>query len=434
MSNVYSGPTTTLHYGPNGNFNGNTYAPGADGFNLADVSSASTLSILPTGVKALVYLGMTGGVTPAFETAVQSFLKQPQVYGFFLADEPIPGEVSAANLKAESDYIHQVDPGVKTFITEYNISTPQNPSYAFTPANTDIDLYGLDPYPVRPEFTGGVDYGVITAAVNAAEAAGIPQADIVPVYQAFGASSGAYSSWSVPTPAQAEQMLATWGSVVPNPAFDVAYSWGTQDGDTALATDPQLAQVFANMFASETGSSSGGGGGSGGSGTSGSISVTDNTTHATTLIKTTGTQTVGSGSFSLTATSASASLGSDSFNITFTNAGSVTLTAGSGTTTVSQNAGAGVFTAGSGSLTVTGASNASDTYKFMSGAGKLTIEDFSTAKGDTLDVARSLHRGFYETSDGNGGTLLVFPQAGTGHTIDLVKVSSLPTSAIHFIS
>jgi hypothetical protein len=430
VSNIYFGPTTTLHYGPNGNFEGSDYAPGADGFNLADVSSVSTLSILPTGVKALVYLGMTDGVTPAFQAAVQSFPKEPQIYGFFLADEPISGQFSAANLKAESDYILQVDPGVKTFITKYNTGTPQNPSYAFTPANTDIDLYGLDPYPVRPEFTGGVDYSVIAPAVTAAETEGIPQADIVPVYQAFGATSGAYSSWGVPTPAQAEQMLATWGSVVPNPAFDVAYSWGTQDGDTALATDPQLAQVFANMFTSETGT--GGGGGSDGGGTGGSIAVTDNTTHATGLINANGAKTVGSATFTLTSTSATATLGSDSFNLTFSNASSVTLMAGSGTSTISQNAGTGIYIVGSGSLTVTGASNAADTYNFPSGAGQLTIEDFSTAKGDTLNMAGSFRRGFFETSDGKGGTLLVFPKAGAGHTIDLANVSSLPKSDVHF--
>ncbi len=421
MSNLYSGPTTTLHYGPNGNFVGNLYAPGTDGFNLADVSSPSTLSILPTGVKALVYLGMTGGDTPAFEAAVKSFLDQPQVYGFFLADEPVPGEVSAANLKAEADDIHTADPGAKTFITEYNTSTPQDPSYSFTPANTDIDLYGLDPYPVRPEFSGGVNHDVITAAVSAAEAQGIPRADIVPVYQAFGATSGAYGSWGVPTPAQAEQMLSAWGSVVPSPAFDVAYSWGVQEGDTALSTDPQLAQVFAKMFASESGGSTGG-----------SISVTDNTTQSTALINSAGTRTVGSATFDLASNSAIAMLGNDAFTIQFTNIGSLTLTAGGGASTISQDTGAGSFSAGAGSLMVTGATDAADTYIFPNGSGSMTIRDFSLAKGDALDVAAGLRRGYTRTSDGNGGTLLSFPAAGKGHNIDLVGVAFLPRNAIHF--
>jgi hypothetical protein len=35
------------------------------------------------------------------------------------------------------------------------------------------------------------------------------------------------------------------GSVLPNPAFDYAYSWGVQLGDTALSDDSPLQQVFA---------------------------------------------------------------------------------------------------------------------------------------------------------------------------------------------
>jgi hypothetical protein len=65
----------------------------------------------------------------------------------------------------------------------------------------------------------------------------------VPVYQAFG--GGGYSDWILPTPAQEQQILSTWGSVVPAPAFDYAYSWGVQVGDTALSDDPALQAVFA---------------------------------------------------------------------------------------------------------------------------------------------------------------------------------------------
>src|SRR6185312_8247072 len=45
--------------------------------------------------------------------------------------------------------------------------------------------------------------------------------------------------------AQEQQILSEWGSVLPNPAFDYAYSWGVQDGDTALSGDSALQQVFA---------------------------------------------------------------------------------------------------------------------------------------------------------------------------------------------
>jgi len=144
-----SEPATPLHYTANGNFVNGQYAPGADGFNLADISSASQLSELPSGVKALVYLGMTGGVTAAFEAAVKPFIGSSQVYGFYLADEPSPSATTAANFKAESDWIHANDPGAKTFIVEENSSDNLTPQYYYTPANSDMDLFRLDPYPVQ---------------------------------------------------------------------------------------------------------------------------------------------------------------------------------------------------------------------------------------------------------------------------------------------
>jgi hypothetical protein len=234
-------PITPLHYAPNGNFVNGVYAPGADGFNLADVSSVSALNALPPGVKGLVYLGLTNGADANFQATVSAFIGNPNLYGFYIADEP--GAGLAANLKAEADWIHANVPGAKTFIVEQNLGSQASPVFAYTPANTDIDLFGLDPYPLNVNLPNSLDYGVIALDVSAAEAAGVPQSKIVPVYQAFG--GGGYSDWILPTPAQEEQILSTWGSVVPTPAFDFAYSWGVQDGDTALSNDPALQQIFA---------------------------------------------------------------------------------------------------------------------------------------------------------------------------------------------
>src|SRR5207342_2877373 len=108
-------------------------------------------------------------------------------------------------------------------------------------ANTHIDLFGLDPYPIRPQFANGANYNVIPLAVSAAEAAGISLSQIVPVYQAFGDGV----SYTLPTASQEQQILATWGSVVPTPAFDFAYSWGSQNGSMSLSGSPALQQVFA---------------------------------------------------------------------------------------------------------------------------------------------------------------------------------------------
>ena len=87
---------------------------------------------------------------------------------------------------------------------------------------------------------------MISAGVNEALSIGVPLADIVPVYQAFGGPPGtAYASWTVPTADQEQTIFPTWGSLVPSPQFDYAYSWGVQSGDVALESDPSLAQVLA---------------------------------------------------------------------------------------------------------------------------------------------------------------------------------------------
>jgi len=240
-----------LHYTSNGNFAANgSFVPGAAGFNVADLGDVATLNALPAGVLGLVWLGMCNGADTAFIAAVQPFTNNAKLFGFYLMDEPDPtGQYAplctAAHLREESDWIHANVPGARTFIVMMNLGTPTNPTYmnTYNPQNTGIDLFGLDPYPVRPQFTGGVNYNVIGAAVSAAEAAGIPLGAIVPVFQAFG--GGGYTSYTLPTVAQAQQLLATWGALVPNPVFDYAYSWGQQSGDQSLANSPDLQAVFA---------------------------------------------------------------------------------------------------------------------------------------------------------------------------------------------
>jgi hypothetical protein len=249
-------PVTGLHYAPNGDISGSgAYLPAALGFNMADISASWVLAYLPNGVKALVWLGDCGGVTSSFQSQIHPFLGSSQVWGFYLMDEPSPSSCPAANLKAESDWIHANDPGAKTFIIEQNLSASYHPSYTggYTPGNSDIDYYGLDPYPCRndtyPVPLDGCNFNYITLAVTAAENAGIPQADIVPVYQAFG--GGSYTddgngTYLLPTAAQEQQILSTWSGLIPSPAFDYAYSWGVQNGDTALSDAPaSLQQVFA---------------------------------------------------------------------------------------------------------------------------------------------------------------------------------------------
>jgi len=248
------GPKTNLHYASNSNFSGSTYAPGADGFNLADVGSIGEINNLPTGVKALVYLGLCKGADSTFTGKIQPFIGNAKVFGFFLMDEPDPtGKYNPlctqANLKAESDWIHKNDPGTKTFIVVMNMSSSKTPTYmnTYNPANSDIDFYGIDAYPCRTDYNG-CDFTIVNRNINAATAAGIPIADIIPVYQTFGGGSWTTDgggSYIMPSASQETQLLTTWASVVPNPTFDYAYSWGTQNGDQALTGNTALQQVFS---------------------------------------------------------------------------------------------------------------------------------------------------------------------------------------------
>jgi hypothetical protein len=244
----------TLHFASGNNIDAQgNFTPGQSGFNLADVSSVDELNALPAGVKGLVWLDQGDGVTQSFIDAVKPYIGNPNVYGFFLKDEPDPtGQwntlVTAANLKAESDWIHANVPGAKTFITMMNMGSSDNPSFAntYTPQNTHIDLFGIDPYPVRSD-SSTVDYNMIDKAVAAAEAAGIPAANIVPVFQTFGGGNWADDSgghYVLPTAAQEQQMLAHWAALVPHPAFDYAYAWGSQNGDQALEGSQALQNVF----------------------------------------------------------------------------------------------------------------------------------------------------------------------------------------------
>src|SRR5437879_7983864 len=109
----------TLHYasGNNVDAQGN-FTPAQAGFNLADVSSVDELDALPADVRGLVWLNQGEGVTQSFIDAVTPYIGNPRVYGFFLTDEPDPtGQwntlVTAADLRAESDWIHAHVPGAQ---------------------------------------------------------------------------------------------------------------------------------------------------------------------------------------------------------------------------------------------------------------------------------------------------------------------------------
>jgi hypothetical protein len=244
-------PQTGLHYAPNGNFaNGGFNAPGdpgSDGFNVADVGSVSAADALPSGDVGLVWWGQTSGVTSGFKHLVNAAAGDPKVLGIYVADEPSSDPTTVSHLRAEVQYINAHAPNKLAFIVAENNGSPESPVIGYSPSALGMtasnDVLGVDPYPVRPEFPGGMDLGVIDKGVAAAESAGWPVGQLVPVYQAFG--GGDYASWTLPTATQEQQILNEWGNLTPAPRFDYAYSWGTQGGDSALANSPDLQQVFA---------------------------------------------------------------------------------------------------------------------------------------------------------------------------------------------
>jgi hypothetical protein len=154
----------------------------------------------------------------------------------------------ASDLRAESDWIHANARGAKTFIALMNVSSSRTPSFAntYNPRNTNIDLFGISPYPCRSELHG-CDYHMIDRYVAAAVAAGVPRSRLVPIYQAFGGGNWADDgggTYLLPTAEQEEAILARWAKLIRRPAFDFAYSWGSQRQDLALESSPELQEVF----------------------------------------------------------------------------------------------------------------------------------------------------------------------------------------------
>lgn len=246
---------TALHFASNGNFDAaGNYLPGIAGFNLADVSGPAQLDALPEGVKGLVWVGQCNGADAKFVETIRPFIGNEKLFGFYLMDDPDPtGQhfplCTAENLKAQSDWIHANVPGAKTFILLMTMTSSRTPSFkgTYNPANSHVDLFGIDPYPCRTELNG-CDFGQIDRYVAAAEAAGVPRDKMVPVYQTFGGGrwlNDGGGRYVLPNARQMQQMLARWDALLPAPVFDFAYSWGTQNGASALARSQELQTVFS---------------------------------------------------------------------------------------------------------------------------------------------------------------------------------------------
>jgi hypothetical protein len=252
-------PQRSLHYAPNGNFDASgNYLPAKSGFNLADVRSVEQLGALPDHVKGLVWIGQCNGVDARFRDTVRPYIGNTRVFGFFLMDDPDPRRSNAGgtrphackaeDLKAESDFIHAELLGARTFIVLMNLSSSRTPSFGglYDPRNTHVDFFGIDPYPCRTELNP-CDFEMIDRYVAAAESSGVPRAAIIPVSQAFGGGkwrNDGGGQYALPSVQEEQEILAHWRRLAPSPAFDMAYSWGTQNGDVALEGASDLQAVF----------------------------------------------------------------------------------------------------------------------------------------------------------------------------------------------
>ena len=213
---------------------------GAIGFNVHDTGmDATTISGLPSGSMAMVWVGITDAecanptnLNPTFTAFVLANKTNPKLFGFYLIDEP-ETEYCVTAVKNYTDYIHTNAPGKKSFI----LLTDWPGTYAdYNPTATNVDLFGLDPYPVKDS---SYDITLIPGEVEKAITAGIPLAKIVPVFQTFGGPvTPTDPGWDAPTVVELNAILNQWAVVVPNPVLDYAYSWGKQknpDGSDYLS-------------------------------------------------------------------------------------------------------------------------------------------------------------------------------------------------------
>jgi hypothetical protein len=222
------------------------------GYNLFDTGSdPQTVAALPAGGRSLVWLGPLDNEDCAspgyswlqFTTAVNRLAGNSRVYGYYLSDEPHPRVCpsAAADIRQRADYIRAHDPTHRSFILIVDGTNQCGGSYgceydALRPANTHVDLVGLDPYPCNVTGSGCV-LSKIDDAVRRAEAHGIPSSAVVPVFQAFGQSCASSNYYRLPSPADLRGILAHWAAVANKPSFDYTYTWGHQGSSCPTLVD-----------------------------------------------------------------------------------------------------------------------------------------------------------------------------------------------------
>lgn len=205
------------------------------GYDLVDVKADPALVAgVPEGMQALLWVGnFTCGDFELgwddFTRAVHRYGQDPKVYGWYLSDEPNPGDCPkiAQEIRRRAEYVERHAPRQISFI-----SLTDWPMKPLAPKRVGVDLVGLDPYPCKgsSKTREHCDIGAIDRMVRMADAAGIPRDRIAPVLQTFGqsCSQGDRKYW-LPTQAQFRKILARWDRLAPRPPLEISYSWGRQD-------------------------------------------------------------------------------------------------------------------------------------------------------------------------------------------------------------
>ena len=131
-------------------------------------------------------------------------------------------------------------------------------------------------------------------------------------------------------------------------------------------------------------------------------------------------------------TTAVVNMGSGTAGMSFINVLSATVTGGSGAASVlfGNGSGTGTITAGSGILDVTGGAGA-DTYAVHAGIGLMIAENFSLAKGDSLQVDKALQASLVETQQASG-VMLSF-SGDAAHGVLLKGLTTLAPTSIAWV-
>jgi chitodextrinase len=211
-----------------------------NGWNLIDVSSKSVADALPSGARALYWVGDYDNSTCSWQISdsavtsdVQRMVGDAKIFGYFISDEPNPYACpnAPAQHKARTDLIHSIDPTKPTVIVlDSNGFTSMGSSDAIDqiPLWKGTATYiGLDPY-VCYSWSSTCDYARIDANIAAADAAGINYWGVV---QAFNDSS-----WRWPTTAELQHILGQWAASNESGYMTFAWTWA----GNSLTGEPTL--------------------------------------------------------------------------------------------------------------------------------------------------------------------------------------------------